>query len=166
MAIATKRNKYGLDPFQICFPSFQKHYGKGEQDSAWPLIMRTMFNLLYADKVRDLKKAEGKYFDKYRMPGEIAVPPRKWAWAFNVMCTTLREADPARIERPTKLDLTDPDIGNTQVITLLAEGKRKVREYRTDQKQKNRTRLILARMEKHMKSVVGSLPEDYEDQLP
>jgi len=166
MAIATKRNKYGLDPFRICFPAFQTYYGKGETDSAWPLIMRTMFHILYSDKVRAAKKQEGKYLNSTALPSEIEITPKEWARIFNAMCTTLREASPPRIERPIAADDTNPEAIPTQIFNLLGEGKDKVRAYRSDPAEKVKTRLILTRMEKHMKSVVRSLPENYKDELP
>ncbi len=166
MSIATKRNKYGLDPFQICFPQYQKYYGKGEADSPWPLLLRTIYNILYAKSLRDRKKSDGVYADKKRIESEISVKPKDWAFAFNAACKTLREASPPRIAVPNVLD-PDGDPGDFgPVFSLLGPGKQKVKNYRTDPEERRKTIAIVYRMHKHMKSIAKDLPEDYRDQLP
>ena len=168
MIIAVQKNKYGLDPFQICFPQYQKYYGSEERDSPWPLILRNMYSILYGDERRENRRL-GMFGNKNPLGlfPEKTVTPKLWSYAFNVMCVNLREkASPPRIDRPEPLDVERRPSDRKPVFRLLAAGKQKVKSYYASPNERKKTAAIIKRMKKHMSDIVNVLPPNYKDLLP
>jgi len=156
-----------LDPFLICFPQYQKLYGKGEIDSPWPLLMRNIFHILYDKEEADLKRRRGKYHSKLQLPPEKNLLPKDWAAAFNKATFNLRSraADP-RIEMPEPLNIKAEESAWQPIITLTSVGKDKVKPYRVNSFEKKKTRFITRRVEKHMAAIRKDLPSNYRSDVP
>lgn len=151
---ALVRNKYGLDPFQICRPEWQPLYGSQEPDSPWPLLIRGMFSFLYQEELKHMKLRAGyNAVQTTRLPPRKLILPRDWAYAFNTITKTLYES--GRITLPKA---PDPERGLDQEppFRLTSSGREKVREYRQAH-ERLKTGRIIERMQEHAQELLPRL---------
>ena len=167
MTIAAIRNRYNLDPFlPVVYPTLfgaTIDFDVAEADSVWPLLMRGIYSVLYRDATQQLKKSLKKQYTNTMLPPGIAITPKEWTRAFNIITVTLYDA--GRLLRPHPVDMKAPPTDWAPPLQLAASGKEKIRSYRQGN-EKLRTRKILARMQRHCHEVLAKLPPDYRSQVP